>query len=160
MFAAVEGLGEATGPILYQLPPRFRINLARLGEFLALLPRGYTHVFEFRDASWYEPATYALLEAHGASLCAHDLPGLASPRLAVGPIAYARFHGGQGKYWGRYSDDALAKWSDWLGAQAREGRSVWAYFNNDIGGAAIPDALTLRAMLRPELSARQPIGAT
>ena len=159
MFAAVDGLGEAAGAILYQLPPRFRINLERLAEFLALLPRGYTHVFEFRDASWYDAATYALLEAHGASLCAHDLPGLASPRLAVGPIAYVRFHGGQGKYWGRYDEAALAGWSDWLGGEARGGRSVWAYFNNDIGGAAIPDALTLRAMLRQELYRRPPIEA-
>ena len=164
MFAAVEGLGKAAGPILYQLPPRFRINLERLEEFLALLPRGYTHVFEFRDASWYEAATYDLLAAHGASLCAHDLPGLASPRVAVGPIAYVRFHGGQGKYWGRYSEAALAGWSDWLAEQARGGRAIWAYFNNDIGGAAIPDALTLRAMLRQalgglELSRRAPIEA-
>ena len=92
-------------------------------------------------------------------MCAHDLPGLASPRLAVGPIAYVRFHGGQGKYWGRYDEAALAGWSDWLGGEARGGRSVWACFNNDIGGAAIPDALTLRAMLRQELYRRQPIEA-
>ena len=159
MFAAIAGLGAATGPILYQLPPRFRINLDRLAEFLGLLPRDYVHVFEFRDASWYEDATYELLEARGASLCAHDLPGLASPRITVGPIAYARFHGGQGKYWGRYSEPALAEWSEWLAEQARGGRDIWAYFNNDIGGAAIPDALTLRGMLRQELSQPQPIEA-
>jgi len=158
MFAAVEALGGTTGPILYQLPPRFRINLERLADFLALLPSGYDHVFEFRDASWYVEETYGLLERHRASLCAHDLPGLASPRHAVGPIAYVRFHGGTGKYVGRYSEAALAEWSEWLAEQARQGRGIWAYFNNDIGGAAIPDALALRAMLRRRL--REAIGAS
>jgi uncharacterized protein YecE (DUF72 family) len=151
MFAAIAGLGPAVGPILYQLPPRFRIHLNRLAEFLSLLPGGYQHVFEFRDASWYTDETYALLEEHGASLCVHDLPGFASPREAVGPLAYVRFHGGQGKYWGRYSEAALEGWTDWLAAEADRGREVWAYFNNDWEGAAIPDALTLRAMLRQSL---------
>jgi uncharacterized protein YecE (DUF72 family) len=148
MFAAVAHLGGATGPILYQLPPRFRIHVNRLAEFLSLLPGGRDHVFEFRDASWYTDETYALLEAHGASLCVHDMPGLASPRVAVGPLAYVRFHGGQGKYWGRYAEGALERWSDWLAEQSGQGRAVWAYFNNDWEGAAISDALTLRAMLR------------
>jgi uncharacterized protein YecE (DUF72 family) len=31
--------------------------------------------------------------------------------------------------------------------QARAGRDVWAYFNNDIHAHAIDDALTLRAMV-------------
>jgi uncharacterized protein YecE (DUF72 family) len=69
----------------------------------------------------------------------------------VGPLAYVRFHGGQGKYWGRYSEAALEGWTDWLAAEADRGREVWAYFNNDWEGAAIPDALTLRAMLRQSL---------
>lgn len=92
-------------------------------------------------------------------MCAHDLPGLASPRLPVGPLAYVCLHGGTGKYVGRYREAALAGWSEWSAEQARAGRAVWAYFNNDIGGAAIPDALTLRTMLRQELSATQPIEA-
>ncbi len=45
-------LGHTLGPILYQLPPHWRVNLERLEQFLALLPAGYRHVIEFRDASW------------------------------------------------------------------------------------------------------------
>jgi uncharacterized protein YecE (DUF72 family) len=71
----------------------------------------------------------------------------ASARIAVGPIAYVRFHGGEGKYWGRYSDDALLSWTDWMVAQAKAGRPVWAYFNNDIDAHAIDDAQTLKAMV-------------
>ena len=151
MMAPLRELGHTTGPILYQLPPRFRINLERLESFLALLPRDLAHVFEFREPSWYVPETLELLETYGASFCAHDMPELATPRWASGPVAYVRFHGGVGKYWGRYSDEALIGWADWMVEQAKSGRAVWAFFNNDIDAHAIHDALTLRAMLRQAL---------
>lgn len=140
-------LGATLGPVLYQLPPRLKLNLERLGRFLELVPKDVTNVFEFRDPSWYEPDTYALLDHHGASFCVHDMAGSASERLAVGPVAYVRFHGGAGKYWGRYSDGALLSWTDWIVAQARDGRPVWCYFNNDIDAHAIDDAMTLKAMV-------------
>jgi uncharacterized protein YecE (DUF72 family) len=144
----VRHLGPTLGPILYQLPPSLTINLPRLEAFLGLLPRELIHVFEFRERSWYVPETLELLDRHGASFCAHDMPGSASERWAVGPIAYIRFHGSRGKYWGRYSDDVLLGWTDWIREQAAAGRSVWAYFNNDIEAHAIHDALTLKAMVR------------
>jgi uncharacterized protein YecE (DUF72 family) len=147
MMAAVSALGPALGPLLYQLPPRFGLDLARLEAFLAMTPPGTVNVFEFRDPSWYCDPVFAALERHGASLCVHDMPGSASPWIAVGPIAYIRFHGTTGKYVGRYSEAGLAGWSDWMTAQARTGRSAWAYFNNDIHGHAIEDARALRAML-------------
>jgi uncharacterized protein YecE (DUF72 family) len=79
------------------------------------------------------------------------MPGLATERWAAGPIAYVRFHGGVGKYWGRYADERLLAWADWIVAQARQGRDVWCYFNNDIHAHAIHDALTLRSMVRQAL---------
>jgi uncharacterized protein YecE (DUF72 family) len=75
------------------------------------------------------------------------MPGSTSERVAVGPIAYVRLHGGEGKYWGRYSDEGLLSWTDWIVAQARQGRSVWCYFNNDIHGHAIHDAQKLKSMV-------------
>ena len=141
-------LGPTLGPLLFQLPPRFRLNRERLETFLRLIPPEITPVFEFREPSWHDPAVLDLLAAHGAGYCAHDLPGLATPRWASGPVAYVRFHGGQGKYWGRYSDEVLLDWADWMVAEARGGRAVWAYFNNDANADAIHDALTLKAMVR------------
>lgn len=148
MMASVGALRPALGPLLYQLPPHFKVNLDRLEAFLAIVPKDAANVFEFREPSWYCDAVFALLERYGAALCVHDMPGSTSPRLATGPAAYVRFHGTTGKYVGRYSDAALTEWSDWIAQQAREGRPVWAYFNNDIHGHAIDDALTLRAMIR------------
>ncbi|MGA9583611.1 MAG: DUF72 domain-containing protein [Allosphingosinicella sp.] len=140
-------LGETIGPILYQLPPRWTFDRERLEEFIALLPADLSHVFEFREKSWLTEAVLALLDRRGIGFCAHDMPGLATERWASGPIAYVRFHGGTGKYVGRYSDEALLAWTGWIVAQARGGREIWCYFNNDIHGHAIHDALTLRAMV-------------
>jgi uncharacterized protein YecE (DUF72 family) len=151
MMTPFRHLGDRLGPILYQLPPRFRLNLERLESFLELAPKDVTNVFEFRDKSWYDDRVFELLDRYGASFCAHDMPGLESPRVRVGPIAYLRFHGGSGKYWGRYPDERLLDWADWIAEQARGGHAVWAYFNNDTECAAVEDALTLKAMVRQTL---------
>lgn len=148
MMPAFRHLGETLGPVLYQLPPRFKVNLERLEAFLELVPKDVVNVFEFREKSWHDDRVFALLERYGASFCAHDMPGSDTPDLAVGPVAYVRFHGGEGKYWGRYSEERLLRWTDWMIAQVRAGREVWAYFNNDAEAHAIEDALTLKAMLR------------
>ena len=147
MMAPVRRLGPTLGPILYQLPPRFRINLERLESFLKLVPKDIANVFEFRDKSWLVPETLDLLDRYGASFCVHDMAGSATERRAVGPIGYVRFHGGAGKYWGRYPDATLLGWTDWIVDQARNGRPVWCYFNNDIDAHGIDDAQTLKAMV-------------
>ncbi|GAA4758800.1 DUF72 domain-containing protein [Sphingomonas daechungensis] len=147
MMTSVRHLGDRTGPILYQLPPSLKRNLERLERFLQALPSDAINVFEFRDPSWYVPLTYELLDRHGASICAHDMRGSATERIAVGPVAYVRFHGGVGKYWGRYADEQLHHWAEWMLDQASNGRTVWAYFNNDIHAHAIADARTLKSVL-------------
>jgi uncharacterized protein YecE (DUF72 family) len=136
------------GPVLYQLPPSLHKDLPRLDAFLGLLPRSVEHVVEFRHKSWHDEQVLALLDRHGAGFVAHDLKGLTSPRWASGKAAYVRFHGTAGKYYGRYADEALLGWTDWCLEQARSGRSVWCYFNNDIHGHAIEDARTLKSMIR------------
>ena len=146
--ALARPLGQTLGPLLYQLPPSLKRDLQRLEDFLKLLPSDLVHVFEFRNKDWYVPETYALLDRYGASFCVHDMPGSQTERVAVGPVAYVRFHGGEGKYWGRYSDEGLLSWTDWILEQARGGRPVWTYFNNDIHGHAIHDAQTLKSMIR------------
>jgi len=153
MIPPMRHLEEALGPILYQLPPSLRLNLDRLEAFLAMLPRDLTHVFEFRDASWYRDETLSMLDRFGAGFVVHDFPGRVSPQWAASGVAYVRLHGAAGKYYGRYAREVLADWRDWMLNQARAGRAVWAYFNNDTDAAAIDDALALRAMVRRALGA-------
>jgi uncharacterized protein YecE (DUF72 family) len=104
------------------------------------------HAVEFREPSWYAPEVFTLLAAHGVALCLHDMMGSASGRLRVGPFVYVRFHGVT-KYGGRYGDEELRPWADWLREEHASGRDVFAYFNNDIGGHAPRDAIRLREMV-------------
>jgi uncharacterized protein YecE (DUF72 family) len=140
-------LGDTLGPLLYQLPPRLAFDRARTERFLDLLPPDLDHVLEFRETSWINEEVLALLDERAIGFCVHDMAGSVTPLWASGPLAYLRFHGGEGKYWGRYPDDRLLAAADWMVEQAQAGREVWAYFNNDIHAHAIDDALTLRAMV-------------
>jgi uncharacterized protein YecE (DUF72 family) len=141
------------GPILYQLPPRWPIDLPRFEHFLAALPRGYAHTIEFRDASWYDERVYELLRRHEVALCLHDMQGSATGKLIVGPFVYVRFHFGTTKYGGRYPDERLDDWAGWLASRALEGLNVFAYFNNDTGGHAPRDAVRLRHRILANLGA-------
>jgi uncharacterized protein YecE (DUF72 family) len=140
-------LGRTIGPVLYQLPPNFGLNLERLEIFLRALPRKYQHTIEFRDASWYDERVFELLRRYKVALCLHDMQGSASGMLAVGPFIYVRFHHGTKKYGGRYPDDRLQQWAAWLAERHGEGLEIFAYFNNDTGGHAPRDAVRLRGFL-------------
>jgi uncharacterized protein YecE (DUF72 family) len=151
-FDRAHHLGRHLGPILYQLPPNWPLNLERFETFLAALPRKYRHTVEFRETSWYDERVYDLLRRYGVALCLHDMQGSATGPMVVGPFIYVRFHHGTKKYGGRYPDDRLATWADWLVERRREGLDVFAYFNNDTGGHAPRDAVRLRALVQQRLA--------
>ena len=146
-FSRARALRRHLGPVLYQLPPGWKLDRARLEHFLHVLPRGLRHVLEFRDPSWYTDEVYALLTRHKIALCLHDMPGSATGRLRIGPFVYVRFHGASGRYDGSYPEDRLESWAEWLSAERAAGTDVYAYFNNDVGGHAPRDAVTLRRLL-------------
>jgi uncharacterized protein YecE (DUF72 family) len=141
-------LGPRLGPVLYQLPPRWRVNAERLRQFVRLLPKDLRHVIEFRDPSWYTDEVRDILDEHGIGFCVHDLKGEGSPVWATGPIAYVRFHGPTAAaYRGRYGKPRLRKWADRIRKFSAAGREVFVYFNNDVGGAALDDARDLLDLL-------------
>ncbi|HEX8028286.1 MAG TPA: DUF72 domain-containing protein [Vicinamibacterales bacterium] len=155
LLSRAAALGEKLGPILYQLPPNLHRNDVRLQQFVAALPptipgatkRPLQHVIEFRHPSWYVAETYDLLAAHDLTLCLHDMRGSAIVDAPViGPILYVRFHGPTGEYFGRYSEEALLRRANRI-AEIGGGRAIWAFFNNDVGGAAVRDAAVFRAAL-------------
>lgn len=147
LFARMKPLGRHLGPVLYQLPPGWKLDRERLEQFLQRLPRRVRHVIEFREPSWYTDATLELLVRHRVALCLHDMRGSATPRERVGPFVYVRFHGTSGTYSGNYPDARLEGWAEWLHGQRTAGVDVYAYFNNDVGGHAPRNALTLRRLL-------------
>lgn len=145
LLAAVSGLGEKRGPLLFQLPPRWRPDAGRLRAFLAALPGGVRAAFELRDPAWHSDAILDLLAQHHAAFCIYDLAGFASPRAVTADFVYLRLHGPGAAYCGRYGHSALAGWADWLGRQTVS--AAYVYFDNDQAGYAVQDALELKAML-------------
>lgn len=138
-------LGSRLGPLLFQLPPRWRVDLERLESFLSLLPRGREWAFEFRDPSWHCEEVYRLLRAHNAAFCVFDLAGFASPKRVTADFAYLRLHGPGAAYCGRYGESGLRPWAEWLSKQSDIER-CYAYFDNDQAGHAVEDALLFRRL--------------
>ncbi|MBI3698269.1 MAG: DUF72 domain-containing protein, partial [Acidobacteria bacterium] len=69
------------GPILFQLPPGLRCDVALLADFLAPLPGDLRYAFEFRHASWLTDAVYQLLEKHHVSLCLAESDKFEAPEV-------------------------------------------------------------------------------
>ncbi|HXF82241.1 MAG TPA: DUF72 domain-containing protein [bacterium] len=139
-------LGDKLGPVLFQLPPRFRLDLERLDRFLQALPRSVRPVMEFRDPSWHVPEVFALLERRGSAYCIMVAPGLVCRPVVTAGTLYVRFHapGGVRPAFGRRR---LARWAGVIRDLMRHAERGWVYFNNDAQGAAIADAHRLADLL-------------
>src|SRR5437762_3655428 len=110
-FTRVEKLEDKRGPILFQLPPHWRVNVQRLATFLERLPAGYRYAFEFREPSWFADEVYDLLRKHNVALCVFHMSGYEAPMVITANFVYVRFHGAQSTYGGSYSDSQLKMWA-------------------------------------------------
>ena len=63
LFSRAIALGRHFGPVLFQLPPNWKLDEGRLREFLEKSPRDHQCAFEFRDLSWFSRRTYELLSS-------------------------------------------------------------------------------------------------
>ncbi|HTE62843.1 MAG TPA: DUF72 domain-containing protein [Solirubrobacteraceae bacterium] len=134
------------GPVLWQLPERFRRDDDRLAFALERLPPG-RHCFEFRHPSWFASEVYGLLHAFGVALVTgHD----ARRPLPDAPLTtdwtLFRFHYGARGRRGNYSETELREWAariDDLRAEA----AVYAYFNNDWEAFAVRNGQRLKRLL-------------
>ena len=147
-------LGPRLGPQLVQLPPRWHVDAGRLDEFCTCARQAekaagagaLRWALEVRDRSWLTDEVFSVLSAHGFALCVHDLLD-DHPWARTADFAYVRFHGAGARYRGEYKPEglkpALTKLRRWLA----EGTDVYAYFNNDLGGAAVRDATWLAARI-------------
>jgi len=152
---ATAPLAEKAGPVLFQLPPRFARDAARLSDFLAQLPRGRRFTFEFRDPSWHDDSVYDVLAEHNAAFCPFELAALAAPRVVTADFIYLRLHGRTARYRGAYTQAALADWAAWLSENMAAGRDVYVFFDNtDEADHAVRDALRLERLL--DDAARRP----
>jgi uncharacterized protein YecE (DUF72 family) len=147
-FAHTGLLGRKLGPVVFQLPPRWGLDLARFEAFLRALPPGHRYSFELRDPSWHVEEVYRLLRRRRAAFCLFDLAGFEAPDVVTADFVYVRLHGpGPGRYQGSYSDAALGEWARRIQGWTRAGRRVYVYFDNDQAAYAVRNALVLKALL-------------
>jgi uncharacterized protein YecE (DUF72 family) len=143
-----ERLGNRLGPILWQLPPHWKVNVERLDEFLSLLPPGHRYTFELRDRSWITDRVLETLQRHNAAFCVYELAGYQSPLELTANWTYVRLHGpGASKYQGRYSDAQLSDWAQQIRTWSRKLKAMYVYFDNDDSAYAVENALMLRRRL-------------
>ena len=157
--SGVLALREKLGPILWQLPPGWNVNVERLEEFLAALPRGHRYAFELRNKSWMTDKVYEVLQKYDAAFCIYELAGYHSPFEITASWTYVRLHGPTtSKYAGSYSDAQLAAWARRIDGWRSTLKAVYVYFDNDDSAYAVDNALTLRKLTRSR-AARAPRAA-
>jgi uncharacterized protein YecE (DUF72 family) len=155
-FENIRSLKEKLGPILFQLPPSWKVNIDRMREFLEVLPDKFRYVFEFRNDTWYIEEIYNLLKEHNCAFCIYELAGHNSPAITTADFVYVRLHGPGDKYQGSYNIQQLKDWADQCREWQQQGLSVFIYFDNDQHGYAAFNAQTLLQIIKvPELS---PVG--
>jgi uncharacterized protein YecE (DUF72 family) len=134
-------------PILVQLPPKWGVNPERLATFFENAPARHRWTVEFRESAWLCDDVYQILQAHNAALCIHDM--LADhPRRLTADWTYVRFHGVN--YGGSYDPQRLSDWGQWIKRRLSDHLDVYAYFNNDVQGHAVQNALDLRRLVMGE----------
>jgi uncharacterized protein YecE (DUF72 family) len=158
-------LGDALGPILWQLPPLLRFHPDTLAAFFELLPRTagavrqprgpnltarapLRYALEPRHPSFDDPAFHELCRRHDIAVVAADTAGqhVALAAAAGGGAGYFRLHGNRRLYGGSYSDGELAAWAD-RALGLTNARETYVFFDNDERAFAAFDASRLSDLL-------------
>lgn len=147
----VAGLGERLACLLVQLPPSLAFDAAVAPHFLELLRSQYAgHVaLEPRHASWFAPATDALLRELRISRVLADPVRHEAGRTPGGwpPFVYLRLHGTPRVYYSSYETPLLQALAQRLRLAQAEGAEAWCIFDNTASGAAAANALELQRLL-------------
>ena len=143
-FSRADLLGPKLGPVVFQLPPNWSLDIDRFAVFLEALPPHHRYAFEFRDPAWHTVEVYDLLRLHRVAFCVYQLAGFVSPFEITADFVYVRLHGPGGKYQGMYDKKALGTWADTI--LSWPVKQAWVYFDNDDSGFAPRNARELRGL--------------
>ena len=142
---------------LFQTPGNVHAHLDKLEHLLQLLPKTFMYAFEFRHDTWFQEEIYDCLKKFNAAVVLSDSPTkLSGERLwpyydvETADFAYVRFHGSKQLYYSSYSDEELEMYASLIHHKLEKNINVYAYFNNDAGGFATKNALTLLAYLKKQ----------
>ena len=113
----IRNLNAKLGAVLFQLPPNFKKDLARLSDLLTQFPTDVRAACEFRHASWWSDDVYDLLRATNTALCVADTVEGTTPLVATADFGYLRLRD-EG-----YAEDSLREWVKKVQALGTE--SAW-----------------------------------
>ena len=113
------------GPVLYQFAPTFKCDLARLDDYLPLLPADMRFAFEFRHPSWLVDAVYERLGARNMALCLAESDRLEVPKVMTADFGYFRLRKGD------YSEENRREITERVRALLADGRDVYVYFKHE-----------------------------
>ncbi len=119
-------LADRAGVILYQLPPNFKRDDARLTDFVDRLPNPGRSAFEFRHPSWFDPAVYAILGERNCALCLAETDEERPPVIATADWTYLRLRKSA------YADAELEAWAAVVGDSSW--KEVWTFFKHEDAG--------------------------
>ncbi|KTC68156.1 hypothetical protein Lbir_2758 [Legionella birminghamensis] len=131
---------DKLGAILFQFPPYWHIDIARLKKFIDYLPKDLRYTFEFRSKSWFCEALYF-----------YDFKQYQTPLVVTADFIYIRMHGPEAvAYSGSYSEEKLQECARKILEWQKEKKPVYCYFDNDEKACAPKDAKRLREILRKQ----------
>ncbi len=136
--ASLEPLRRARklGPVLFQLPPNFKCDLARLDGLIEGLPCDTRFAIEFRHPSWFVDEVYDRLRRAQVTLCQAESDDLETPDVATARFRYFRLRKS------KYSSGARKEIKSRIGRAARSG-DVFVFFKHEDkpGGALYAEEL-------------------
>jgi uncharacterized protein YecE (DUF72 family) len=142
-------LDKKLGPVLFQLPPKWRVHSGRLQNLLVILPSEIRYGFDFRERSGMSAEIFGSLREFNAAFYIYELAGhYARSRLRavhLRPAPRARKRQVSGKLQ-RCSEQQLSRWTRQIESWAKELMAIYFYFDNDQAGYAVTNALRLRDM--------------
>jgi len=113
------------GLILFQLPPNFRFDMARLEAFLAdTASLRLRMAFEFRHESWFAEPVYAALAAQNVALCLAESDDLQAPDRRTADFSCYRLRRS------RYDSTDIERLTARFASDAQRG-DVYAYFMHE-----------------------------
>ena len=139
----VNVLGEKLGPTLFQCPPSLKLDMARLRDFLALVPRTWRAALEFRHASWFTDEVYDALRDHDIALVAveeDESEGAGSPLVPTASWGYLRLRRTA------YRTEELPAWVERIQSQPWEEAFVFLK-HDEAGGTGPATAVALLEMI-------------
>jgi uncharacterized protein YecE (DUF72 family) len=126
-FRAIDPLRAARrlGPVLFQLPPNFKADVATLEAFLARLPTDIRFAFEFRNNTWLVDEVYRLLEKHGVALCLAESDKLEVPQVLTAGFVYSRLRKTD------YSQEERQEIAARVRQMLADGRDTYVFFKHE-----------------------------